>query len=210
MELEVIQNVEYVRGKTVITFESGWRVWLNKEPVPEFPLEKNVQIEHEQFEKFVVVNQYPAALEKAVTMLAMRDRSIKEIYEILQKFHFEPGVIKLAVFKLEKEGLLDDQKFSIQWVQNRIQKYGPSRIARELHIKGIDNETSAKAFESCNEEEQLQAAVSTALKKIKQTLGKEDRITMYRKITAMLVRRGYSWETAKKAFNTAYAEIDKI
>jgi SOS response regulatory protein OraA/RecX len=66
----------------------------------------------------------------------------------------------------------------------------------------VDRETARRALESCDEEEQLQTAVSLAEKKIRASR-ENDRSKLFRQVTGMLQRRGYSWDTAKKAFDQA-------
>ena len=134
--MEIIQCIDYMHGYARITFESGWIVWLKKSAVTHSAFQEGMQISRQEFEKFILLHQYPCALEKAVSILAERARSIQEIEERLKRLHYDQEVISLVIYKLEKEGLLDDSDFAGQWVQSRMRKYGSTRIGAELRQKG--------------------------------------------------------------------------
>lgn len=200
---EIIDCVETVRGKVAITFESGWRVFLPRDRLPSFPLENGTAVDRETFLQYIRIVQYPAALDRAVALLAMKPCSSREIErKLVDVYRCDQDVADLVLYKLTKEGLLDDKDFSEQWVHARMKKYGASRIYRELLAMGVDRETVRRALESCDEEEQLQTAVSLAEKKIRASR-ENDRSKLFRQVTGMLQRRGYSWDTAKKAFDQA-------
>ncbi len=201
--MEVIRCVEEIRGRKRITFESGWQVWLAKRQEPPFPLEEGTEIDRESFLKQILMFQYPSALDRAVALLAQRPHSKGEIRARLENACYNPEVISLVLYKLEKENLVDDSDFAVQWVQSRMKKYGTARIFRELRLKGVDPETAEKALMSATEEKQLERAAEFAARKLRSLRDPADRRKAYRSVTEALVRRGYSWETARKAFEAA-------
>ena len=198
--MEVIQSVEKVRNKVRITFESGWQVWfLNRQVLP-FPLREGTEVDHESLEKTVLLSQYPSALDKAVAMLAQRSHSKGEIERKLKTANYDQEVIELVLYKPEKEKLLDDRDFAVQWVESRIRKYGAARIRQELRMKNVDPEVIDEALQAASEEEQLQRAVDFIRKKANASRASGDPQKFFRNTVAALVRRGYFWETARKAF----------
>ena len=201
--MEIIRRVEEICGRKRITFESGWQVWLMKRREPPFPLEEGAEIDVEAFRKHILLSQYPSALDRAVALLAQRPHSKGEIRTRLENACYDPEVISLVLYKLEKENLVDDTDFALQWVQSRLKKYGTARIRRELRLKGVDPETAEKALTSAAEEEQLEHAAEFAARKLRSFPDPVDRRKAFRSVTAALVRRGYSWETARKAFEAA-------
>ena len=207
--MEIIASVDTVRNKTHIVFESGWQVWLDKKLLPGFPLQEGTQVNRESFTKFILLHQYPAALNRAVSLLAQRARSKAEIESRLKLSHYDEEVINLVLYKLEKEGFLNDQEFAEQWIESRMKKYGPARIRQELKIKGVDAETADASMLACSEESQLEAAVSASRKKIRSASSAADLPKLFRQVTGMLVRRGFSWETAKKAYDIAIQEPEE-
>lgn len=150
-----------------------------------------------------LLHDYPAALDRAVRLLAERPRSRKEISDRLSSAHFDEEVISLVLYKLEKENLLNDRDFAIQWVQSRSLKYGSSRISRELRMKGIDDDTASEVLENLSEEEQVMRATAFAVKKIRTQRSGDDPRKIKQRITAAIVHRGFSWNIALKAYQHA-------
>jgi len=201
--MEIIRSIDTIRNKTKITFESGWQVWLPSRLVLPFPLSEGTEVDRTPFEKTILLIQYPSALDQAVAMLARRPHSKGEIERKLENAHYDDEVIGLVLYKLEKEKLLDDLGFARQWVESRMHKYGAGRIRQELRMKDIDPEMIDEVLEAATEDEQLQHAVDFARKKLKTFRVSDDRQKVFRNTVAALVRRGFSWETARKAFEIA-------
>lgn len=140
-------------------------------------------------------------------MLAERSCSRREIERKLTLARFDPDVTDLVLFKLEKENLLNDREFAMQWVHSRSRKYGASRIRQELRTKGIDEDIASEILEDLSEEDQLRQAVALAVKKIRSLQPSCEEKKWKQRITSFLVRRGYSWDLALKAFEEAMRQI---
>ena len=205
--MEIIRSVETIRGKIRITFESSWQVWLRRNEDPGFPLTEGTAVDRESFLAYIRIHQYPPALDRAVRMLAERSCSRREIERKLTLARFDPDVTDLVLFKLEKENLLNDREFAMQWVHSRSRKYGASRIRQELRTKGIDEDIASEILEDLSEEDQLCQAVALAVKKIRSLQPSCEEKKWKQRITSFLVRRGYSWDLALKAFEEAMRQI---
>ena len=155
-----------------------------------------------------LLHDYPAALDRAVRMLAERPRSKKEIVDRLASVRFDEEVISLVIFKLEKENLLDDRDFAEQWVLSRGRKYGSARIRRELQAKGIDKDTVSSALETLSGEEQLEHASAFAAKKIHSQRSACDERKLKQRVVSALIRRGYSLDIAVRAYESALSYDD--
>jgi len=201
--MDVIVRVENIRSKVRITFESGWVVWSARKELQSRPLQAGMQVDPVAFRRFVHLCQDVPALDRAVAMLASRPCSTQEIRQKLRLLHYDDEVIAQVIEKLEKNNLLDDRDFAEQWIQSRIRKYGVNRIHQELRLKGVEEEITRSVTEEVPEELQLQNAVKLAEKKLDVNHQQEDPRKTYRRVTAFLVRRGYSWDLAKKAYEIA-------
>lgn len=206
--MEIIRSVETIRGKIRITFESSWQVWLRRNEDPGFPLTEGTEVDRESFLSYIRIHQYPPALDRAVRMLAERSCSRREIERKLTLARFDPDVTDLVLFKLESENLLNDRDFAMQWVHSRSRKYGASRIRQELRTKGIDEETASEILGDLSEEDQLRQAVVLAVKKIRSLQSSCEEKKWKQRTTAFLVRRGYSWDLAQKAFEEAMRQTE--
>ena len=80
----------------------------------------------------------PTALQRAVTFLARREHSRKELYRKLADRGHEDTDIDLALLHLAEKGLQSDERFAEAFVQSRIQRgHGPVKISAELRQRGI-------------------------------------------------------------------------
>nr|WP_281286457.1 recombination regulator RecX [Pleionea sediminis] len=82
-----------------------------------------------------------SAREKAISLLARREHSRKELHQkLLQKGFAESDIIE-DLDALENKGWLSDFRFTESWIRHRIQGgYGPYRIQQELNAKGVGQE----------------------------------------------------------------------
>ena len=195
-----ISEVEKVRGRIRVVLDDGSEYLLLKSMLSERPLKVNDELDPEEFSSWVTQRQYRSALEKAVSFLAVRTCSKGEIDQKLRRIGYSPETVKMVLFKLDREGFLNDRDFADQWARYRSdQRYGPRRIAQELKMKGISGEDVESVLENLPEKEQLEDAVEIARKALKRAKSGEDPRKTREKMAAGIVRRGYSWDLARQA-----------
>ena len=203
--MERISALIPVRNKIRVEFDSGKKYTLRKTDLLDFPLKENDEVDGKAFHQFVLLHQYPDALNTAVAMLARRACSRKEISDKLNARGCCEEVTALVLFKLEKEKLLNDQDFSEQWTRYRAGgNYGPAKIYRELRIKGVDEETAREAVASIDEEDQAQKALDLAMKGVRKMKPGEDPRKARQRVLRSLISRGFDWDTAKEACDKAF------
>lgn len=145
------------------------------------------------------------ALDKALRALSTRAHSEQEIVRKLTRAGFEERAIAEAMAKLASYRLTDDAAFASQWARSRARRgMGPYRIARELRDKGIAREESDAALAALDEDASLDAATQLAAKHLQ----RGDERAKKRAYDA-LIRRGYSYDTARKALADALAAISE-
>lgn len=202
-----IQNIGFVRSMACIQLDDGRKIWLTRSDLLESGWREGASVDREDFERFVSLRQYPRALNQAVAMLARRPCSKGEISQNLRRHRYADDVIGLVICKLEKENLLNDQEFSELWIQQRSRKYGSRRIRQELRTKGIPESTAEEALSSLSEEEMLESATVLAAKAWSKAKPGEDLRKTRQRIIASLVRKGFDWDLAKQASDTAESEV---
>ena len=194
-----------LRNKIHVEFDNGRKYILKKTDLLDFPLRENEEVDDKAFHQFVLLHQYPDALNTAVAMLARRACSRKEIADKLKAHGCCEEVTALVLYKLEKENLLNDQDFSEQWTRYRSgSHYGPAKIFRELRMKGVDEETAREAVDSIHEEDLAQKALDLAMKGFAKMKPGEDPRKARQRILRSLVSRGFDWDTAKEACDKAF------
>ena len=89
------------------------------------------------------------------------------------------------------------------WVLTRAKRgVGPYRLRQELRRKGVSSEDAQAAIDSLDEDDSLEAAASFAAKRLKNDTPEEKR-----RVLQALVRRGYSYETARAALERAGGDL---
>lgn len=156
----------------------------------------------EAYRLFAAQRGYPHALEAAMKFLALRERSEKEVRTRLRRSCFDEGTVQRVVDTLTVHELLSDRRFADQWAQSRSRKYGKTRIARELKLKGVESGDIKKALDALPEEEEYQRAVAQGKKLAKKLQGDPQ------KIARALVRRGYGFSLARRAAEEAAGDQD--
>ncbi|MBQ9251788.1 MAG: regulatory protein RecX [Clostridia bacterium] len=206
-----VSSVEKVQGRRVrIVLEDGSRYYILRSMYQERPVAEGDEIDPKEYAQWVLTRQYRSALDKAVSMLAVRACSKGEIKQKLQRIGYSPETIEMVIYKLEKNDLLNDQDFAAQWAQYRSgQKYGPRRISQELRHKGVSAEETAIAIEDVSEEEQLASALTLAQKNIRHAWTEEDPRKAKQKAIASIVRRGFSWDIARQAVEQVFGDLDE-
>ena len=82
-------------------------------------------------------------------------------------------------------------------------------VLKRYQHKGVEYDVAHEALKSIADEEQLQHAVLIARKKVSVIKNTTDRKKLFRQVTEMLVRKGYPWEIAKKAYNIVMGEFSE-
>ena len=150
---------------------------------------------------------YEASLEKGIFIISLKDRTKKELQTKLNEKYFNAKMVQKAVQKLEELGYINDLDYTISYINNR--KYGKNRISYNLFQKGINRETSDKAYNIIEEEmekniedRKLEKAILKHRKKLlvndkeKDTSleGKMKRLKEEQKVIQSLARQGFEIE----------------
>ncbi|MHB9037725.1 MAG: regulatory protein RecX [Armatimonadota bacterium] len=146
------------------------------------------------------------ARESAFRLLGYRDRSKSEIRKRLIGSDYPEDIVEEVIEQLSRGGLLDDEKFSRDWVNSRTaaKPMGRTRLAWELRSKGVDASTVDEALENLDEDAELELARSIVEKKLE----KADRSdpNLKNKLGSFLRRRGFGWEVVNRVINDSLQE----
>ena len=150
------------------------------------------------------MNSDPKAslFEKAVSLLNYRAHSRKELAEKLRrKTGCGETELSEVLDRLEQLGLLDDRSYAASVVRSCARKgYGAQRVAAELSRRGISKELREEALgEMPDTDDTLDRLLRQRLR------DPRDRDEL-RKVSAAMVRRGYSWDEVRRALGRLDAE----
>jgi regulatory protein len=191
---------------------------LSLELVYEKKLAIGQVLSEQQIIDLVQADQVEKLTNKSLRFLSFRPRSEKEIRDNLilaekrkrkeEKSEIENSLyeksVEKVIEKLKKIDQVDDLEFARWWVEqrSRFNPRGAPIIKAELFKKGVDKEIINEVLNKEGEEE----LALKFLEKKKQFLKRMDKGEFKTKMTQVLVRRGFTWEVAKKAVDTLLEE----
>jgi regulatory protein len=136
-------------------------------------------------------------LSRAYQLLAIRARSREEMRARLRRAGFEDAVIEDVITDLERQSLLDDREFAVDWARSRMRSRprGKRLIEHELLTRGVPVEDASTATSDIDDE-----ATALALARRRAELMKGlDRQTFIRRLSNYLLTRGFSHATVSRA-----------
>lgn len=191
-------SVKRAHGLATLTLSNGEILSIPRAMLKERPYRAGMPFDVEAFHIFIRERSYSFALEKAVSLLAVRTRTEKEIYDALKRNAYPETAIARVMAYLHESGYLNDADFAGHWAQSRTQKgMGPRRIRMELRQKGIDSDTIEDTLSALSEDEQL-----TGVRKAAERFSRGRDLTLpsdRQKVIAALARRGYDFSLARQA-----------
>ena len=142
-------------------------------------------------------------LEKAVSLLNYRAHSRKELADKLkQKTGCGEAELNNVLDRLEELGFLNDRTYAAAVVRSCSRKgYGAQRARSELSRRGIPKELREEALAEMPETD---AALERLIRSKLRDPSDRDEV---RKVTAAMVRRGFSWDEIRRAIENVQCEM---
>jgi regulatory protein len=152
-------------------------------------------------------DEVEAAYTKTLRLINQRDHSSTEIRQYLKRHDVTEPVIDEVVGRLERAGLVNDNRFAHNWIENRSEFRPRSRraLAFELRSRGVSPEVIQTALEQTDEEEMAYRAALKQSSKYKHLTWPEYR----QKMIAFLARRGFSYSTSAPVAQRTWQETQK-
>lgn len=159
-------------------------------------------------EKAAEIDPHQIAKEVLLKRLSNAPRTRKELAQDLKNKRIEESIAQDALNRFEELGLINDQAFSENFVQNyhARKKLGKNALRQQLRAKGVSEEIAQEAVAQISQSQEFQAALSLACKKIR-SIQSDDPQTQLRKIVGLLARKGYS---SNLSFQVAREVVNEI
>ena len=143
-------------------------------------------------------------LEKAVNLLSYRAHSRKELSDKLKhKTGCKDAELEEVLDRLEELGFLNDRTYASSVVRSCARKgYGAQRALSELARRGIPKELREEALADMPETD------GTLEQLIRGRLRNPANRDEVRKVSAAMIRRGYTWDEIRHAIERVGAEAE--
>lgn len=186
---------------------------VDEEVISRLGLGKGEELTEDKITEILSQKTETEAKEAALKFLSFRRRTEKEVKDKLKNKGFHQKVIKSTIEKLKGYDLINDLEFASAWVKERLahKPRGKRLLRQELWKKGIKKEIIHQVTEELCQDEDKSA--SELLEKIKRRYRNLEPQVARRRMLSLLLRRGFSYETAKDALvapapSSAYEEKD--
>ncbi len=150
---------------------------------------------------------YRSALSKAYRHLSATEKSEKQMRDFLASKEFDAETVERVIVKLKELNYINDSALAETFVEYS-HNSGKRAIRYKLKVKGISDEIINDVLEAIDDEQQLDSAVSLALKQ-KQKYTKYDIREQKNKTGAFLARRGFDWDIVSEAIERCFSEDDE-
>lgn len=202
------------KGRFSIFVDGDFVVGVGEKVVADLRLAVGKPIDARELTRIAHAEEVRRATESCLRLLELRARSRREFEQRLRQKGYEPNVIEDAVASLARLGFVDDTQFAEQWVasRSRARPAGARRLRAELAQKGVGKEEIEQAVAGVTGDDELTLARIALAKKVRVLPeDKQARREEWRRLAGFLQRRGFGWETTKKALAEVFeADPDEI
>jgi regulatory protein len=173
-------------------------------------LKKGMEIDDFSFMEIQYQDDIRKAYSKAISYLARRMRSEKEIKDHLLQKEIEEPVIQEVIHKLLALNYINDQEFAFAYARTQMNTTdkGPDIIKTELREKGIEKTIIEMVLEEFSFDLQLEKATKLCEKNTKKN-SKDSQRAVKQKIEQLLIRKGYTFEIIHLAISETNMETEE-
>jgi regulatory protein len=170
-----------------------------------YQLKKGLELDEFSLMEINYHDDIQKAYNSAISYLARRIRSEKEIKDFLLKKEMEEPVIQEVIHKLIEQKYIDDREYAFAYVRTQVNTTdkGPGLIGMELKERGINQKYIEHALGQYSFELQVEKTASISEKFFQKNTKDSNRV-LKQKLETLLVRKGYSFEV----INLAQSSID--
>lgn len=145
------------------------------------------------------------AIEAALRLLAMQQRSEKDLRDRLRRKGLRIAAVDAAITRMQELGYLNDAAYARSYVEARQASTPRSRraLSFELARHGVDRELAGEAVSELSDPD---AAYDAAQRRLRALRGL-DRQTFARRLGNFLAARGFSYGTARATIDRCWQEL---
>ncbi|WBB98649.1 regulatory protein RecX [Solwaraspora sp. WMMA2080] len=151
------------------------------------------------------VDEAQQARDICLRQLAVRPRTRAELAAVLRRRGISEATASSVLDRYDEVGMIDDAAFAQAWVTSRHHGRGLARrnLAAELRQRGVDPQTARDALDGLDESTERATATELVERKLRTARGAPD--VVFRRLVAMLARKGYSAGVAVPVVREALA-----
>lgn len=208
--ITALQIQEKDKERVNVLIDGAFALGVGLRTLEQMGLYKGQVLDEFGWEQLLKAEQMDKAYNSALNYLAARPRSSREVRDRLRRKEYPTDHIEVAIEKLQRLGLVNDEAFARFWVENRqlSRPKGARAIQAELQQKGVDREIISSVLDDMTNVDDEQIRALTLARTVIRRYEKEaDKWTFTRKMSAFLQRRGFGFDAIKPAVDTLWGEL---
>lgn len=203
MRIEKIEKSKHKQGRVLVHLEGGDLLRITEDELLRFDLYTGLDIGPETVVKLQKCAARSETRLRAVNMISARALSKRELQKRLRDKGAEEADAEAATDWLEDIGALDDLAYAKTIVRHySANGYGEAKLRDELHCRGVPREHWDEALATAPDPAETIARVIATKTKGK-ALDERER----KKLSDLLLRRGFAWRDVKAALSALGADI---
>ena len=209
-----ILEINPAKGKLFeIVLENEQKLWLHADLVQSEFLRTGDDLDEERIADLKRQAAEHRAYEYGLYLLEKRGYSYRELYgKLIAAPHAQEDAVLAALEKLMRYGFLNDAVYAEQLARHFVEgkKFGIRRAEYEMLHRGLSQEDIDDALAEYDDAEKISAQLLEILqKKYARYLTDPDDRKATEKVTAALVRRGYTYQEIRYAIEDYYAWLEE-
>ena len=203
MKIVKIEQSKHKQGRVLVHLEGGDLLRITEDELLRFDLYTGLDISPETM---VELQKYAARSDarlRAVNMISARPLSRRELQKRLTNKGAEESDAEAAADWLENIGALDDLAYAKTVVRHYSESgYGEAKLRDELRRRGVPRELWEEALSTAPDPAETLSRVIAS-----RTRGKRLDEKNRKKLSDLLLRRGFSWRDVRSALSALGEEI---
>ena len=196
-----------------LRFDDGSKLWLHADLLQSEFLHPGDDLTPERIAALRQKAAEHRAYEYGLYLLEKRSYSYRELYDKLMTApQAQEDAVLLALEKLTRYGFVNDARYAEQLAAHFVEgkKYGLRRAAFEMKHRGLSQTDIDDALAAYDDPERISEMLLELLqKKYARYLTDPDDRKSTEKVTAALVRRGYTYNQIRYAIEDYYAALNE-
>lgn len=200
MKITKIEQQKNNQDRWSVFIDEEFAFGVSTEEIFIFKLTVGKEISREELENLLKEKDYSKAKDIALKFLSYKARSEKEVRDKLVSKEVESMTIDRVIEFLKRYDYINDEKFANSYVRERIRLKleGRKKLVYDLRQKGIKQEIIDHVLDNTDIDE-IDQAIQLLEKKVHDKT--ELDIKEKQRIYQFLLRKGFSYDIIKKAFD---------
>lgn len=203
--ISALQVQEGDRGRVSVFVDGEFVLGLHAEVVVRAGLKKGARVDGSFLLNLARQEHERSAWDAALVYMGVAERTRRQV-ELRLRRHYDDEVVGRVLERLASGGWLDDSEYARRYVTSHPDS-GVQRLMYDLLRRGVAREVAMEAVRAAPRGgEAVAVARDLASQRLSRMVG-IDRATAQRRLSALLARRGFDFETVTRALGPLLQEL---